>query len=99
MTNEQQIAAERKAHAKYEERTTGARVNGQEVTIAELRRVFEMVEDKDDWKAPWAAAVPHDLVPYVVAASRFFNDDIPRCVGIEPLTGRVLMEGRGYQAY
>jgi hypothetical protein len=95
---EQLREEERAAHAEYEERTVATRVGGRDVTIAELRVVFEAVLDRADWKAPWAAAVPHRLVPLVTEAVKFFHADLPRTVGIELLTGRVLMEGNGYQA-
>lgn len=83
----------------WEANTTGAMVNGKPVTIAELRRAFDKVCNPHNWKAPWAAAVPHQLVSLVVEAVKFFHADAPTLAGIERLTGRVLMEGKGYQAY
>jgi uncharacterized Ntn-hydrolase superfamily protein len=98
MTYEEIIAAEKASHAEYEARTVAARVDGHDVTIAELRRVFEAVESKDGWKKPWAAVVPAPMVRLVIEAVKFYHADVARTVGIEPLTGRVLMEGNGYQA-
>jgi hypothetical protein len=65
--------------------------------IADLRQVFEKVQNQDDWKAPWAAAVPHQVVGMVMAATEFFHADRATVVGIEQLTGRVLLRGNGYQ--
>lgn len=65
--------------------------------IADLRQVFESVQNADDWKAPWAAAVPHQVVGMVMAATECFHADRATVVGIEQLTGRVLLRGNGYQ--
>lgn len=67
--------------------------------IGDLRKVMTAVENKEHWKNPWAAAVPHEIVPIVFAAVEFFHADTPRIVGIQRLTGKVLMEGSGYQAW
>jgi hypothetical protein len=65
--------------------------------VTDLRKVFEKVQNQDDWKAPWAAAVPHQVVGMVMAATEFFHADRATVVGIEQLTGRVLLQGNGYQ--
>jgi hypothetical protein len=65
--------------------------------IADLRQVFETVQNADSWKAPWAAVVPHQVVGMVMAATEFFHADRVTMVGIEQLTGRVLLRGNGYQ--
>lgn len=96
-TLEQILDEEAADHRAYEARTVAARLNGQEYTIADLRLVFDKIKSPDGWKEPWAAAVPHQLVPLVLEAARFFHGDLARVVGVEPLTGKVLMEGRGYQ--
>lgn len=67
-------------------------------TIAQLRDAFEAVCDKQNWKAPWAAYVPSQAVGIVCRAVEFFCADRPEIVGIQPLTGKVLLEGRGYMA-
>lgn len=73
-------------------------VTEQGETIADLRKAFDAVCDNTDWKAPWAAYVPHQLVGITMRAVEFFHADRPRIVGIQPITGRVLIEGKGYQA-
>lgn len=93
-TIEEMMEAERKAHAEYEATTT---FKG--YTIAFLRRIMDMVQDRDHWKNPWAASVSHHLVREVMIAVEFFHADRAETVGIEPLTGRVLMRGNGYQAW
>jgi hypothetical protein len=65
--------------------------------VSELREVFQKVQNQNDWKAPWAAAVPHQTVGMVMAATEFFHADRATVVGIEQLTGRVLLRGNGYQ--
>jgi hypothetical protein len=65
--------------------------------IADLRQVFQKVQNADSWKAPWAAVVPHQVVGMVMAATEFFHADRATVVGIEQLTGRVLLRGNGYQ--
>lgn len=98
-TIEEIMADEKAAHAAYEARTVGARVNERDVTIAELRQVFEAVQSKLGWKKPWAASVPYQAVSLVIEATKFFHGDIPTVDGIEPITGNVLMSGKGYQAW
>lgn len=82
----------------YEARTVAARINGQDVTIATLRQVSDAVFEPSNWKAPFAVYVHHDLVPFVIGAAKFFHADVPEIGGIQPLTGRVLVTGHGYQA-
>jgi hypothetical protein len=65
--------------------------------IADLRKVFQKVQNQNDWKSPWAATVPHQVVGMVMAATEFFHADRATVVGIEQLTGRVLLRGNGYQ--
>lgn len=95
MTAEQMIEQERREHAEYEAKTV---VTEQGETIETLRKVFDKVCDAKDWKAPWAAKVPHEIVGVVCRAVEFFHADRAEIVGIERLTGRVLMAGRGYMA-
>lgn len=65
--------------------------------IADLHKVFQKVQNADDWKSPWASVVPHQVVGMVMAATEFFHADRATVVGIEKLTGRVLLRGNGYQ--
>lgn len=67
-------------------------------TVAELRRVFDAVCNADNWKAPWAATLPHQHVPAVTAAVEYFHADTPTVDAIVPISGHVRMSGRGYQA-
>ena len=95
MTVEQMIEQERREHAEYEAKTV---VTEQGETIATLRKVFDQVCNAKEWKAPWAAKVPHQIVGVVCRAVEFFHGDRAEIVGIEPITGRVMMTGRGYMA-
>lgn len=65
--------------------------------VSELREIFEIIQNDDDWKAPWAASVPHHIVDIVCKAVEFFHADKVRVVGIQRMTGMVVIEGRGYQ--
>ena len=66
-------------------------------TIAELRRVSDLVFCPENWKSPWSAFVPAAMVPVVLRAAEFFHGGKPQVGGIEAITGRVLVSGRGYQ--
>lgn len=66
-------------------------------TVAELRAAFDAVCNSINWKAPWAATVPAAVVGRVMRAVEFYHADRPVIIGIEALTGRVIMQGRGYQ--
>ena len=85
--------------AKYEAETVAFSIDGHNYSIADARKVFEGVENKDDWRDPWAAAVPKVLVPVVTKAVEFFHADVPTVVGVQRVTGKVMMQGRGYQAW
>jgi len=65
--------------------------------IADLRRVLNAIQDVDDWKGPWAAAVPWQLVSMVQAAVEYCHASPAHVIGAERVTGRVLMRGPGYQ--
>ena len=82
----------------YEQKETII-VNNQKVTIAELRKVFNRICNKEHWKNPWVAAVPVELVGLVRAAAEYFLADKAEIIGIEAITGKVLMQGKGYQAW
>lgn len=90
------VKVEEERRKEFEARTV---VTEQGETIADLRKVFEAVCDAKDWKAPWAAAVPSRLVGIVIRAVQFFHADTPTTEGIQLITGKVLMSGKGYQAY
>lgn len=74
-------------------------VEGKKVTVAELRKIFDSICNEENWKLPWAAKVHHSMVGKVLAAAEFFLADKGEVVGIEPITGRVILEGKGYQAW
>ena len=72
--------------------------------ISDLRKVFEAVQNKTDWKAEWVAAVPAQIVGLVCIAVEFFHADMAKIIGTEVMasrkvaTGKVIMHGAGYQA-
>ncbi len=71
-------------------------VTAEGFTIAQLRKVMDAIQNPDDWKGEWAAAVPHQIVTLVMRAVEHFHGATPRVVGIQPITGKVLMSGDGY---
>lgn len=90
-------ADEAARHAEYERTTVADMVNGQPVTVAELRQVMDAVQDKDHWKNPLAAWVDYKLVPFVLAAIRFYHGTAGVIAGgPRPLDGWVLVESPGY---
>jgi hypothetical protein len=93
------MAAKEANRLEFERTKVVACVRGQEVTIADLRAAFDSVCDKADWKAAWAAYVPCELVQLVIEAVKFFHADCPAVCGVQAITGRVLLEGKGYQAW
>lgn len=95
-TIEQVIAEERESHAKWEQETIADTVNGHAYTIADFRKVVDAVFNRENWKAAWAAAVPHGMVAVVSAAVCHYHGRRPWIAGIEPITGKVLMAGDGY---
>lgn len=66
-------------------------------TVAQLRETMDAVQNPTHWKMPWAASVPHQLVGRVLRAVEWFHADRAEIVGVEPITGNVLMRGNGYQ--
>jgi len=86
------LAEEKAAQEAYEQQQT---FKGE--TIANLRKIFEKIQAPEGWKEAWAAAVPHPVVGLVMKAVEFFHADKAQIVGIEAITGRVLMQGKGYQ--
>ena len=92
--NMQEIIEQEESRRSEWERTTKVG----DYTIAELRKVSDAVFNPHNWKAPWAASVPHQLVGAVLAATEFFHADKATVHGIEQITGKVIMSGNGYQA-
>ncbi len=92
-TIEEIRATEAKQQAEWESRET---FKG--FTVATLRQAMDAVQSKDHWKNPWSAAVHHSAVHAVQVATEFFHADTAEIVGIQPITGYVLMRGNGYQA-
>lgn len=92
-TIEQIMEEERKAREDWESRET---FKG--FTIAHLRKVMDAVQNPEHWKLEWAAKVHHSMVTAIFAAVEFFHADRPTVHGVEPITGLILMSGRGYQA-
>lgn len=84
----------------WESETLAFVIDGRAYTIADFRRITDRLFNPEDWKAPWAALVPYDLVAAAIAATEWFHADRPTIVGIEPApgTGRVILRGNGYQA-
>lgn len=73
-------------------------VNGRRYTADEANDLFNTVCNTKHWKLPWSAAVHHSLVAAVMKAVEYFHADVPEVIGIQPLTGLVILEGHGYQA-
>ena len=95
MNIEQIIEKENRDREEWEARTV---VTTQGETIATLRKISDRVFDSNNWKAEWAAFVPHEMVGAVSRAVEYFHADRPEIVGIQELTGKVLMRGHGYMA-
>lgn len=96
---DEQMAKAAAENAAYEATTVAAKVAGLDLTIADLRKVTDAVFDPENWRLPWSAYVPHDLVAVVLAAVEFFHADRAEVVGVQELTGKVLLVGHGYQAW
>lgn len=96
MTREEMIKKEAEDHKRYERETV---VTEHGETIYDLRKAYELVTDKSDSNKPWSAAVHHSAVGIVMRAIEFFHADRPEILGVQDLTGFVVMRGNGYQAY
>ena len=68
-------------------------------TRGQLAEAFDAVKNASDWKAPWSAYVHHSAVARILRAVEFFHADRAEVRGIQPITGRVLLVGHGYQAW
>jgi hypothetical protein len=95
MTTIEQILAEETA---AEATTKAVTIDGHDYTVADLRKVSDKLFNKADWKAAWAAAVPHQIVPIALAAAEWFQGRRPTIHGIQPLTGKVILSSDGYAA-
>lgn len=96
MSYEEMIKKEADEHREYELKTV---VTEQGETIADLRQAFELVTDKKDSSSAWCCAVHHSVVAKVLRAIEFFHADIPEILGVQEITGYVVMRGNGYSAY
>jgi hypothetical protein len=97
MSIEQIVAEEQVNHAAWEAKTVATKVLGKDVTIAELRYIFELVEDKANWKNPINVCVHHNYVAITAAAIEYFHGVKPEIVGPMSLTGKILVSSPGYQ--
>jgi hypothetical protein len=95
MTLEQIIEQERIERQAYEARTV---VTREGETIQVLRMAFDSICDESNWKSAWSATVNVQYVGLVMRAVEFFHGAKPELVGVEPLTGHILMRGNGYAA-
>jgi len=90
-----QLLADELAH---EAATVAVTIDGHSYTVADLRKVSDRLFNATDWKAPWSAAVPHQMVRLAIEASVWFHGRRPTIDRIEPLTGRVILISDGYAA-
>lgn len=97
-TMQQIIEAEEAARAKWEAETVVHYIGERAYTIADLRTIFEFVQDMDDWKNPVNTdAVPIGGVQEAIAAVEFFHGDRPTVVGVSDDGKFAHLVGRGYQ--
>lgn len=93
MTRQELIQKEELARKEWEAIT---KIDG--YTIAELRRISDAIFDSQDWKNAWTADIPHSLVEAAIRATEYFHGNRPEILGIVPLSGKVRIAGKGYQA-
>ena len=99
-TLEELIAQEEKDRKKFEAEKTAFKLHdGREVTIAEARKIMEKMWDEEDWRNPCAAFVPHQLVEAACKSIEFYHGAKAEIGGIQPLTGKVLVESPGYACW
>ena len=67
--------------------------------IDELQEVFSRIQNEENWKLPISCKCHHSNVGIILAAIEFFHADKAEIIGIENITGSVLIEGDGYQAW
>lgn len=80
----------------WEAKTVAFEVAGVPVTMATARKTFDRVQNDKHWKLPWAAKAPCGAVELVLKAAAFYGNP-GRAIGVEPITGLVLLAGDGYQ--
>ena len=96
MTTAELVAKEDDSRKEWESGTVAYQTAaGQSVTIADIRKVFDRICNRSDWKAPCAAYVPHELVEVSWAALSWFHG-AAWIGGIQPITGRVAVGSDGY---
>jgi len=78
MTIEEAQAAERAARERFEQNTVAFEIDGQPVTMAEARQVFEKYHPGDDWKRPVDSFVAYDDVEKFMLAIQFYQGCSPR---------------------
>lgn len=81
----------------FEANTDGGFANGAPVKIAALRKAFESIEDRSNWKGPINVVIPVIDVELVVESIKFFHADDPKVIYVGDGTARI--EGKGYQAW
>ncbi|MFQ5684952.1 MAG: hypothetical protein ACE5HC_16990 [Candidatus Binatia bacterium] len=64
--------------------------------VSDLRKVFDRIADKKDWKGPIYATCPGESVALVVAAIEFFTATVAH-VWRNPDTMQYLIESEGYR--
>ncbi len=67
--------------------------------VDQLEAVFKKIQDTEHWKNAITCKCHHSQVAVVLAAIEFYHADNARVVGIEEITGWVVIEGNGYQAW
>lgn len=95
--NEQIIQQEETERQEWEAKTVAFTLHdGQAFTIADARKLFDAVADVTNWKAPCAAFVPAPAVEAVCKAIEFYHGARAVVAGVQPITGKVLVESPGY---
>jgi len=96
-TTEQILQQEETERQEWEAQTEAFRLHdGQSLTVADARKLFDAVADPQNWKAPCAAFVPAPAAEAVCKAIEFYHGARATVAGIQPLTGKVLVESTGY---
>ena len=90
------IEKEKLERERWEKETIGAKTNVGSYTIWEMRKCFDNVCDDTNWKNPISCAVHHSLVDLTTESIKFFQGCSPEIVGIQPITGYVLIKSDGY---
>ncbi len=100
MTREEMQEQERTETAEFEAKTVAFQLHdGQTLTIAEARKLFDAVADPQDWRNPCAAFVPAPAVEAVCKAIEFYHGAKATLGGIQQITGKVLVQSAGYACW